>query len=123
MDGIRAIVEIVFSISRTLIVFLRFDAGRSICDAPTSSITSIAIDVIDEVGASQMLLPASKRKKTISVRDIENTISTMARIPSKSVSKTDTEKLRDLDSGLKRVVFGQDAAIDALSAAIKLNCC
>ena len=80
-----------------------------------------AIDVIDEVGASQMLLPASKRKKTISVRDIENTISTMARIPSKSVSKTDTEKLRDLDSGLKRVVFGQDAAIDALSAAIKLS--
>ena len=68
-----------------------------------------------------MLLPASKRKKTISVRDIENTISTMARIPSKSVSKTDTEKLRDLDSGLKRVVFGQDAAIDALSAAIKLS--
>ena len=80
-----------------------------------------AIDVIDEVGASQMLLPASKRKKTISVRDIENTISTMARIPSKSVSKSDTEKLRDLDSGLKRVVFGQDAAIDALSAAIKLS--
>ncbi|MEC9201563.1 MAG: ATP-dependent Clp protease ATP-binding subunit ClpA, partial [Pseudomonadota bacterium] len=80
-----------------------------------------AIDVIDEVGASQMLLPASKRKKTISVRDIENTISTMARIPSKSVSKTDTEKLRDLDRGLKRVVFGQDAAIDALSAAIKLS--
>lgn len=80
-----------------------------------------AIDVIDEVGASQMLLPASKRKKTIGVRDVEKTISTMARIPSKTVSKSDTEKLRDLDSGLKRVVFGQDEAIDALSAAIKLS--
>lgn len=80
-----------------------------------------AIDVIDEVGASQMLLPSSKRKKTINVKDIENTIATMARIPSKSVSKNDEEKLRDLDTGLKRVVFGQDTAIDALAAAIKLS--
>ena len=80
-----------------------------------------AIDVIDEVGASQMLLPASRRKKTVGVRDIEKVIATMARIPPKTVSKDDTEKLRGLDITLKRVVFGQDAAIDALSASIKLS--
>ena len=80
-----------------------------------------AIDVIDEVGAAQMLLPSSKRKKTIGVKDIENTIATMARIPSKTVSKNDEEKLKDLDTGLKRVVFGQNEAIDALTAAIKLS--
>ena len=80
-----------------------------------------AIDVIDEVGASQMLLPASRRKKTVGVRDIEKVISTMARIPPKTVSKDDTEKLRGLDVTLKRVVFGQDAAIDALAASIKLS--
>ena len=80
-----------------------------------------AIDVIDEVGAAQMLLSPSKRKKTIGVKDVENTIATMARIPSKTVSKNDEEKLRDLDIGLKRVVFGQNEAIDALSAAIKLS--
>ena len=80
-----------------------------------------AIDVIDEVGASQMLLPASRRKKTVGVRDIEKVIATMARIPPKTVSKDDTQKLRGLDITLKRVVFGQDAAIDALSASIKLS--
>ncbi len=80
-----------------------------------------AIDVIDEVGASQMLLPASRRKKTVGVRDIEKVIATMARIPPKTVSKDDTEKLRGLDITLKRVVFGQDAAIDALAASIKLS--
>ncbi|NIJ40063.1 ATP-dependent Clp protease ATP-binding subunit ClpA [Parvibaculum indicum] len=79
-----------------------------------------AIDVIDEAGASQMLLPESRRKKTIGVGEIEAVISTMARIPPKSVSKNDTEKLRDLDTELKRVVFGQDKAIDALAASIKL---
>ena len=79
-----------------------------------------AIDVIDEAGASQMLLPESRRKKTIGVNEIEAVISTMARIPPKSVSKNDTEKLRDLDTELKRVVFGQDTAIDALAASIKL---
>jgi ATP-dependent Clp protease ATP-binding subunit ClpA len=79
-----------------------------------------AIDVIDEAGASQMLLPESRRKKTIGVVEIENVVSTMARIPPKSVSKTDTEKLKDLDVELKRVVFGQDKAIDALAASIKL---
>ncbi|MEC7512730.1 MAG: AAA family ATPase, partial [Pseudomonadota bacterium] len=80
-----------------------------------------AIDVIDEVGASQMLLPVSRRKKTVGVRDIEKVIATMARIPPKTVSKDDTEKLRGLDVTLKRVVFGQDAAIDALAASIKLS--
>ena len=79
-----------------------------------------AIDVIDEAGASQMLLPESRRKKTIGVTEIENVISTMARIPPKSVSKSDTEKLKDLDVELKRVVFGQVQAIDALAASIKL---
>ena len=79
-----------------------------------------AIDVIDEAGASQMLLPESRRKKTIGVAEIEAVIATMARIPPKSVSKSDTEKLKDLDAELKRVVFGQDAAIEALSASIKL---
>ena len=80
-----------------------------------------AIDVIDEVGASQMLLPPSKRKKTVSVKDIEATIATMARIPPKTVSKDDTEKLKGLDVTLKRVVFGQDDAIAALAASIKLS--
>ncbi|MCE9648967.1 MAG: ATP-dependent Clp protease ATP-binding subunit ClpA [Parvibaculum sp.] len=79
-----------------------------------------AIDVIDEAGASQMLLPESRRKKTIGVTEIESVVATMARIPPKSVSKTDTEKLKDLDVELKRVVFGQDKAIDALAASIKL---
>ncbi|MDP1628371.1 ATP-dependent Clp protease ATP-binding subunit ClpA [Parvibaculum sp.] len=79
-----------------------------------------AIDVIDEAGASQMLLPESRRKKTIGVAEIEAVVATMARIPPKSVSKSDTEKLKDLDTELKRVVFGQDAAIDALAASIKL---
>ena len=79
-----------------------------------------AIDVIDEVGASQMLLPESKRKKTVGVKEVESVISTMARIPPKSVSKTDTEKLESLETDLKRVVFGQDDAITALAAAIKL---
>ncbi len=79
-----------------------------------------AIDVIDEVGASQMLLPESRRKKTVGVKEVEAVVSTMARIPPKSVTKTDTEKLKSIDTDLKRVVFGQDEAITALSAAIKL---
>jgi ATP-dependent Clp protease ATP-binding subunit ClpA len=79
-----------------------------------------AIDVIDETGASQMLLPPSKRKRTIGVREVEATVATMARIPPKTVSKSDTELLRNLENDLKRVVFGQDQAIHALSAAIKL---
>ncbi len=79
-----------------------------------------AIDVIDEVGASQMLLPESRRKKVIGVKEVEEVIAKMARIPPKSVSKTDAEALRTLPDDLKRVVFGQDKAIDALSSAIKL---
>ncbi|MGI9481429.1 MAG: ATP-dependent Clp protease ATP-binding subunit ClpA [Hyphomicrobiales bacterium] len=80
-----------------------------------------AIDVIDETGASQMLLPDSRRKKSIGVKEIEATIATMARIPPKTVSKSDTEVLKDLGASLRRVVFGQDKAIDALSSAIKLS--
>ncbi|MBC2885063.1 ATP-dependent Clp protease ATP-binding subunit ClpA [Ochrobactrum sp. CM-21-5] len=79
-----------------------------------------AIDVIDETGASQMLLPENKRKKTIGVKEIEVTIATMARIPPKSVSKDDEEVLSHLEAELKRVVYGQDLAIEALSASIKL---
>ncbi|MGB0087073.1 MAG: ATP-dependent Clp protease ATP-binding subunit ClpA [Rhodomicrobiaceae bacterium] len=79
-----------------------------------------AIDVIDETGASQMLLPASRRKKTIGLREVETTVATMARIPPKTVSKTDSDLLRNLQTDLKRVVFGQDQAITALSSAIKL---
>jgi ATP-dependent Clp protease ATP-binding subunit ClpA len=79
-----------------------------------------AIDVIDEVGASRMLLPESKRKKTISVKDVENVIATMARIPPKSVSRDDKKVLVNLERDLKTMVFGQDNAIEELSGAIKL---
>ena len=70
-----------------------------------------AIDVIDETGASQMLLPEAKRKKTIGVKEIEATIASMARIPPKTVSKDDAEVLQHLDETLRRVVYGQDAAL------------
>src|ERR1700712_3559240 len=79
-----------------------------------------AIDVIDETGASQMLLPEPKRKKTIGVKEIEATIASMARIPAKSVSKDDTEVLQHLEQTLKRAVYGQDEAVAALASAIKL---
>jgi len=79
-----------------------------------------AIDVIDEVGASRMLLPANKRRKTVTVKDVENVVAKIARIPPKSVSTNDKEALKTLDRDLKTVVFGQDNAIDALSSAIKL---
>ena len=79
-----------------------------------------AIDVIDESGAAQMLLPESRRKRTIGIKEIETTIATMARIPPKAVSKDDAEVLRHLEETLKRVVYGQDKAIEALSASIKL---
>ncbi|SIP90213.1 ATP-dependent Clp protease ATP-binding subunit ClpA [Bosea sp. TND4EK4] len=79
-----------------------------------------AIDVIDETGASQMLLPEGKRKKTIGVKEVEVAISTMARIPAKTVSKDDAEVLRNLETTLKRTVYGQEKAIEALSSAIKL---
>jgi len=80
-----------------------------------------AIDILDEAGASQMLIPESKRKKTIGVKDIEAVVAKMARIPTKSVSKSDVEALRSLESDLKRAVYGQDEAIVQLSAAMKMS--
>ncbi|NTS63856.1 ATP-dependent Clp protease ATP-binding subunit ClpA [Sphingomonas sp. HHU CXW] len=79
-----------------------------------------AIDVIDEVGAMQMLVAPNKRKKTITAKEIEQVIATMARIPAKSVSTDDKKVLEHLETDLKRVVFGQNAAIEKLSSAIKL---
>ena len=79
-----------------------------------------AIDVIDEVGAMQMLVPANKRKKTITAKEIEQVIATMARIPPKSVSTDDKAALESLETDLKRVVFGQNSAIEKLASAIKL---
>ena len=79
-----------------------------------------AIDVIDEAGAAQHLVPEDKRRKTIGVKEVEAVVAKIARIPPKSVSKDDAEVLKDLEKSLKRVVFGQDDAIDALSSAIKL---
>ncbi|MBL4798084.1 MAG: ATP-dependent Clp protease ATP-binding subunit ClpA [Oleispira sp.] len=80
-----------------------------------------AIDVIDEVGASQRLLPANKRKKVIGVRDVEAIVAIIARIPPKSVSSSDKELLFGLEDKLKMVVFGQDKAISTLSAVVKLS--
>ncbi|MBP7241478.1 ATP-dependent Clp protease ATP-binding subunit ClpA [Amaricoccus sp.] len=80
-----------------------------------------AIDVIDEAGAAQHLLPESRRRKTITSKEIEAVVAKIARIPPKSVSKDDAEVLKDLDTTLKRVVFGQDKAIEALASAIKLS--
>ncbi len=79
-----------------------------------------AIDVIDETGASQMLVPEARRKRTIGIKEIEATIATMARIPPKTVSKDDAEVLQHLTENLKRVVYGQPNAIEALTSAIKL---
>jgi ATP-dependent Clp protease ATP-binding subunit ClpA len=79
-----------------------------------------AIDVIDETGASQMLVPESKRKKKITVKEVESTVATMARIPPKTITKSDADVLANLEKDLKRLVFGQDRAIEALASAIKL---
>ncbi len=79
-----------------------------------------AIDVIDEAGAAQHLVVESKRRKTIGTKEIEDVVAKIARIPPKNVNKDDAEVLRDLEKNLKRVVFGQDPAIDALASAIKL---
>ena len=79
-----------------------------------------AIDVIDEAGAAQHLVAESKRRKSLGAKEIEAVVAKIARIPPKNVSKDDAEVLKDLEASLKRVVFGQDAAIDALSSAIKL---
>ncbi len=80
-----------------------------------------AIDVIDEAGARQRLQPASKRKKTIGVKEIEEVIAKMARIPPKSVNSSDKESLRTLERDLKLMIYGQDEAIDVLSTAIKMS--
>ena len=80
-----------------------------------------AIDIIDEAGANQRLLPISKRKKTINVADIEHIISKIARIPEKSVSSSDKAVLQNLERNLKMVVFGQNQAIETLTAAIRLS--
>ncbi|USI72930.1 ATP-dependent Clp protease ATP-binding subunit ClpA [Sphingomonas morindae] len=80
-----------------------------------------AIDVIDEAGAMQMLLPENRRRKVIGTREVEAVIATMARIPPKSVSSDDKKVLETLETDLKRVVFGQDKAIEVLSSAIKLS--
>ena len=80
-----------------------------------------AIDVIDEVGASRMLLPENKRRKTVTLKDVEEIVAKIARIPPKSVSADDKEVLRTLERDLKGMVFGQDKAIEALAAAIKLS--
>ncbi len=102
LDGIRAAVEL----------SAKYINDRKLPDK--------AIDVIDEVGAAQMLMPESRRRKVIGVKEVEEIVAKMARIPPKSVSKNDAEQLRTLESDLKRVVFGQDDAILALSSAIKL---
>ena len=80
-----------------------------------------AIDVIDEAGAAQMILSESRRRKTIGVKEIEEVVAKIARIPPKNVSKNDTQILRDLEKSLKRVVFGQNVAIESLASAIKLS--
>ncbi len=80
-----------------------------------------AIDIIDEAGAALRLLPPSKRKKTISVTDVENIVAKIARIPPKNVSVSDKDLLRNLERNLKMVVFGQDPAIESLASAIKMS--
>ena len=79
-----------------------------------------AIDVIDEAGAAQKLLPEAKRKKLISVKDVEAVVAKMARVPPKTVTRNDQAALKNLDTELKKVVFGQDKAIEALASSIKL---
>jgi ATP-dependent Clp protease ATP-binding subunit ClpA len=80
-----------------------------------------AIDVIDEAGAARMLQPESKRRKTVTLKDVEDMVAKIARIPTKSISSDDKEVLRNLERDLKSMVFGQNAAIEALSAAMKLS--
>jgi ATP-dependent Clp protease ATP-binding subunit ClpA len=79
-----------------------------------------AIDVIDEAGAAQRILPASKRKKTISKAEVEEIVAKIARIPPASVSNDDRSKLKNIERDLKNVVFGQDAALEALASAVKM---
>ncbi|MDE3038844.1 MAG: ATP-dependent Clp protease ATP-binding subunit ClpA, partial [Pseudomonadota bacterium] len=87
---------------------------------PDRKLPDKAIDVLDEAGAAQMLLPEGKRKKTITHKEIEDIVAKIARMPAKTVSLDDAEQLRNLEQNLKLVVFGQDKAIEALAAAIKM---
>ena len=80
-----------------------------------------AIDIIDEAGAMQRLMPPSRRKKVIGVTEVEAVVANIARIPPKQISKSDTEVLENLERDLKLTVFGQDAAIERMSSAIKLS--
>jgi ATP-dependent Clp protease ATP-binding subunit ClpA len=80
-----------------------------------------AIDVVDEAGARQKLISANKRKKTINELDIEKIVASIARIPEKTVSSSDKKSLEKLEENLKRVIFGQDEAVETLSSAIKLS--
>ncbi|HHI76987.1 MAG TPA: ATP-dependent Clp protease ATP-binding subunit ClpA, partial [Gammaproteobacteria bacterium] len=80
-----------------------------------------AIDVIDEAGAANQLLPPSRRKKTIGVGEVESIVASIARIPPRKVSTTDTEALKNLERDLQMVVYGQDPAIEALATAIRMN--
>ena len=101
------------------------DAIKSAVDLSAKYITDRklpdkAIDVIDEAGASQMLLPEARRKKTIGVKEIEGIVAKIARIPPKSVSKSDTEALKSLEVDLERAVFGQEEALGQLAAAMKM---
>ena len=88
---------------------------------PDRKLPDKAIDVLDEAGAAQMLLPENKRKKTITNKEVEDIVAKMARMPAKTVSLDDAEQLKNLDKNLKLVVFGQDKAIDALATAIKMS--
>ncbi len=88
---------------------------------PDRKLPDKAIDVMDEAGAAQMLLPEGRRKKTITNKEIEDIVAKIARMPAKTVSMDDAETLRNLEKNLKLVVFGQDKAIDALATAIKMS--
>ena len=88
---------------------------------PDRKLPDKAIDVLDEAGAAQMLLPEGRRKKTITNKEIEDIVAKIARMPAKTVSTDDAETLRNLEKNLKLVVFGQNAAIECLAAAIKMS--
>jgi ATP-dependent Clp protease ATP-binding subunit ClpA len=87
---------------------------------PDRKLPDKAIDVLDEAGAAQMLVPEGRRKKTITNKEVEDIVAKIARMPAKTVSMDDAEQLKNLDKNLKLVVFGQDKAIDALATAIKM---
>ncbi len=100
---------------------LKSSIDLSVRYIPEKKLPDKAIDLIDEAGASQKLLPSSKRRKTINTRDIESIVSKIAKVPVKHISQSDAQLLRHLPSDLKRVIYGQDRAIEELSAAVKLS--